>query len=95
MNISKTENERKALNEYLIAVVNNSRICAHCMFNHGFCFFAFYCVQKDFSYKKEEDEDQTPLTWGRARLFTFVKCFRKNKFKIFSKKFLQSAVNLL
>ena len=88
MNAPKTEIERKVLNEYLTAVVNNSWTCAHCEFNHGFCFLAFDCVQNDFIYKKEEDEDQTPLTWGRARLFTFVKCFRKNKFKIFSKKLL-------
>ena len=57
MDVPKTEIERKALNEYLIAVVNNSWTCAHCVFNHGFCFFAFDCVQNDFINKKEEDED--------------------------------------
>lgn len=57
MNIPKTEIERKALNEYLITVVNNSRICTRCIFNHGFCFFAFYCIQNDFINKKEEDEN--------------------------------------
>lgn len=56
MDVPKTEIERKALNEYLTAVVNNSWTCAHCDFNHGFCFFAFDCVQNDFIYKKEEDE---------------------------------------
>ena len=57
MDAPKTEIERKVLNEYLTAVVNNSWTCAHCEFNHGFCFLAFDCVQHDFIYKKEEDED--------------------------------------
>jgi hypothetical protein len=56
MDVPKTKIERKALNEYLIAVVNNSWTCAHCVFNHDFCFFAFDCVQNDFINKKEEDE---------------------------------------
>ena len=57
MDVPKTEIERKALNEYLIAIVNNSWTCAHCVFNHGFCFFAFDCVQNDFINMKEEDEN--------------------------------------
>lgn len=55
MDVPKTEIERKVLNEYLTAIVNNSYICAHCVFNHGFCFFAFNCIQHDFINRTEED----------------------------------------
>ena len=34
----------KELNDYLIEVVKNSKICANCIFNHGgVCFFAYEC----------------------------------------------------
>lgn len=50
---------QKALNDYLIEVVQHSYRCAHCMLNHNgqFCFFAYDCVRNDFSNWTDEPDE--------------------------------------
>lgn len=51
------------LNAYLTEVVKNSHKCAHCAFCHygllgSICFFAYECIQHDFNYYNEGDEEE-------------------------------------
>jgi len=49
------------LNEFLTEAVTNCTKCKHCTFCHSidetkFCFFAFDCIRKNFSFYQKRDE---------------------------------------
>lgn len=54
-----TEEELRAINDYLLICVRNSSLCKNCHLYHEnggepFCFFASDCIQKNFSHFKCE-----------------------------------------
>lgn len=50
------------LNKFLTEVIHNCAKCQHCAFYHtldkktDFCFFAFECIRKNFSFYQKRDE---------------------------------------
>lgn len=56
--VDYTMEQCQALNDYLVEVVKNCSMCKECCFRHEFsdevfCFFAFDCLQNNFSFFKE------------------------------------------
>jgi hypothetical protein len=48
----------KELNDYLIEVVKNSKICAECIFNHGgVCFFAYECIKNNYDFRQGDKKE--------------------------------------
>lgn len=47
------------LNEFLQQTVENSHVCAHCIYQHdgGICFFAYDCIKHNFKFFDEGDNE--------------------------------------
>ena len=48
----------KELNDYLIEVDKNSKICAKCIFNPGgVCFFSYECIKNNYDFRQGDYEE--------------------------------------
>lgn len=56
-----TNEQEKAINDYLVECIKNNYHCQHCAKNHGgICFFASECFIDNMKYY-DDDDDYDPL----------------------------------